>query len=267
MNPQRAWAIVLRQFYLMRSSPTRLVPMFAWVAVDIVLWGFFTRYLNGISSGGMNFVPRLLGAVLFWDFFTRVMQGVTTAFFEDVWSRNFVNIFSAPLSLADYLGGLVLTSIATSVIGLAVMMTLATTIFGLSFLVYGILLVPFVMVLFLFGIALGVVASAMVLRLGPASEWLVWPMPALLSPFVGVFYPLATLPHWMQQVSRLLPPSYMFEAMRSIVSGGSASWTQLSIGLAIALAELALAFWIFAYIFRGAVRSGRLARYSAEGIG
>src|SRR5580692_10408160 len=130
MNLRGAAAIVLRQFYLMRSSPTRLVPMFAWVAVDIVLWGFFTRYLNTISSSGMNFVPRLLGAVLFWDFFTRVMQGLTTAFFEDVWSRNFVNIFSAPLSLGEYLGGLVLTSVATSLIGLAVMLVLATTAFG-----------------------------------------------------------------------------------------------------------------------------------------
>lgn len=267
MNLRRAGAIVLRQFYLMRSSPTRLVPMFAWVAVDIVLWGFFTRYLNAISSGGINFVPRLLGAVLFWDFFTRVMQGLTTAFFEDVWSRNFVNIFSAPLSLSEYLGGLILTSVATSLIGLAVMLVLATTAFGLPFFQYGILLVPFVLVLFLFGIALGVVASAMVLRLGPASEWLVWPIPALLSPFVGVFYPLATLPAWMRQISRLLPPSYMFEAMRAVVSGGAASWSLLATGLLIAVLELALAFWMFAAIFRGTVRSGRLARYSAEGVG
>ena len=36
----------------------------------------------------------LLGAVLLWDFFSRVMHGVTTTFFEDVWSRNFLNLFS-----------------------------------------------------------------------------------------------------------------------------------------------------------------------------
>ena len=79
--------------------------MFAWVAVDIVLWGFITRYLNTIASPGFNFVPVLLGAVLMWDFFTRVMQGVTMAFFEDVWSRNFLNIFASPLSIPEYLAG------------------------------------------------------------------------------------------------------------------------------------------------------------------
>ena len=50
-------------------------------------------------------MPVLLGAVLLWDFFTRVMQGVTMAFFEDVWSRNFLNIFASPLSIPEYLGG------------------------------------------------------------------------------------------------------------------------------------------------------------------
>jgi ABC-2 type transport system permease protein len=129
------------------------------------------------------------------------------------------------------------------------------------------MLVPFVLVLFLFGIALGIVAAATVLRLGPASEWLVWPIPALLSPFAGVFYPLATLPGWMQAVSRVLPPSYMFEGMRTILSGGRASLQLLGIGLGVAVAELVLGFWIFSRVYRGAVRSGRLARYSAESIG
>ena len=68
----RTAAIVLRQFYLMRGSLARVLPLFVWVAVDIVLWGFITRYLNTVARSGFNFVPVLLGAVLLWDFFTRV---------------------------------------------------------------------------------------------------------------------------------------------------------------------------------------------------
>src|SRR5689334_3431464 len=172
----------------------------------------------------MNFVPMLLGAVLMWDFFTRVMQGVTMAFFEDVWSRNFLNIFATPLSISEYIEGLVLSSIATSSVGLVVMLVLSTTVFGLSFFTYGILLLPFVLVLFLFGIALGIIGSAVVLRYGPAAEWFVWPIPALISPFAGVFYPLSTLPAWMRGVSRVLPPSYVFEGIRTILAGGTVPW-------------------------------------------
>ena len=75
MNPSRVAAIVMRQFYLYRGSPQRILPMFAWVAIDILLWGFITRYLNQVSHSGFNFVPALLGAVLLWDFLTRIMQG------------------------------------------------------------------------------------------------------------------------------------------------------------------------------------------------
>jgi ABC-2 type transport system permease protein len=257
-------AIALRQLYLLRSSPVRVMPTIAWVAVDIVLWGFITRYLNSISGSGVNFTATLLGAVLFWDFFARVMQGVTMAFFEDIWSRNLINVFASPLRISEYLAGLVLTGIATSLIGLLAMLLIATLVFGLGFAALGILLLPFLLVLFLFGIALGVAASAMVLRFGPASEWLVWPIPALLSPFVGVFYPLATLPGWMQQVGHLLPPSYVFEAMRSVVAGGRLQAPALAIGIALAALDVLLACALFAAVHRYTVRSGLLARYSAE---
>ncbi|HKY90450.1 MAG TPA: ABC transporter permease [Nevskiaceae bacterium] len=266
MRLQPVLAIVVRQAYLMRGSPARILPMFAWVAIDIVLWGFITRYLNSVSRSGIDFVPTLLGAVLMWDFFSRVMQGVTTTFFEDLWSRNFLNLFATPLTIAEYVAGLVSTSVLTSLVGLAVMLLIATPVFHLDFLAYGVMLVPFVLVLFLFGIALGILASAMVLRMGPASEWLVWPMPALLSPFVGVFYPLSTLPTWMQGLGLLLPPSYVFEGMRQIVLHQQFSPNALFAGLGLAVVQILLAGWCFGAVYRHAVRTGLLARYSAESV-
>jgi ABC-2 type transport system permease protein len=263
---RRTFAIVLRLFYLMRGSPARVLPMFAWVAIDIVTWGFITKYLNAVSASGFNFVPSLLGAVLLWDFFVRVMQGVTTAFFEDVWSRNFLNIFATPLSIPEYVGGLVLSSVASSSIGLVVMLVLATAVFGLSFFMYGVLLVPYLMVLFLFGIALGVIGCGIVLRLGPASEWFIWPIPALISPLAGVFYPISTLPAWMQYLARLLPPSYVFENMRAIVLRYRPAPYALLWAFTLDLVFLLLAGWFFSRIYHHAVRTGLIARYSAESV-
>lgn len=264
MHGQRVAAIVLRQIYLFRSSPTRILPLFAIVTIDMVLWGFITKYLNAVTASGFNFVPVLIGAVLLWDFFIRVMQGVTIAFFEDVWSRNFLNLFATPLSIAEYLTGLVLSSIVTSSIGLTVMLVLATTVFGLSFAVYGLMFIPFLLVLFLFGIALGIVGSAVVLRLGPAAEGFIWPIPALLSPFACVFYPLSTLPWWMQYGARLLPPSYVFEGLRTIIAGGVLSGGALARGGGLAVLCLLLACWFFTRVYSHAVRTGLIARYSAE---
>ena len=263
---RRMAAITLRYFYLLRGSPARVVPLFAWVGIDIVLWGFISRYLNSVASAGFNFIPPLLGAVLLWDFLIRIMQGVTMAFFEDVWSRNFLNIFATPLFISEYLGGLVLSSIVTSAVGLAVMLFLATVVFGFSFFAYGAALAEFLLALFLFGIALGIFAAGLVLRLGPAAEWFIWPIPALLSPFAGVFYPISTLPKWMRLISNLLPPAYVFEGVRRAVSGRAVSIATLTWAASLAGLYLAVACWCFTGVYRYAVRTGLIARYSAESL-
>lgn len=266
MKFRRISALILRQFYLLRGSPSRLLPLFTWVAIDIVLWGFITRYLNSITASGMNFVPTLLGAVLLWDFLARVMQGVTMAFFEDVWSRNFLNIFATPMLFSEYIAGLVLTGVATSFFGLLVMAALASTAFGLSFFVYGVSVVPCLLILFLSGIALGLFGSAIVLRLGPAAEWLIWPIPAVISPFAGVFYPLSTLPTWMRGISYVLPPSYAFEALRGAVAGAEAPGFALLGAITLAAAYVAVAGLVFRRVYRYTVRTGLIARYSAETV-
>jgi len=266
MKLNRAGAIVLRHFYLIRGSPARVLPLFAWVAVDMILWGFITKYLNAVSVAGFDFVPVLLGAVLLWDFFTRVMHGVTMAFFEDVWSRNFLNLFATPLTISEYVAGLVVSSTGTSLVGLVIMLVLASAIFGLSFVGFGAVVYLFLAVLFLFGVALGIIGVAIVLRFGPAAEWLIWPIPVLVSPFAGVFYPLSILPSWMQDVARLLPPSYVFENLRAMVAGQPASAAALLLSAGLCFLYVGLACWIFVRVYRHSVRTGLIARYSAETI-
>ena len=162
--------------------------------------------------------------------------------------------------------GLVLTGIATSLVGLLVMIVIASLAFGLSFFSYGIAIIPALVVLFLFGIALGVAGSALVLRLGPAAEWLIWPIPAVLSPFASVFYPISNLPGWMQPLSLALPPSYVFESLRAIVNGGEANYMALAGAFGLSLAYIAVASGLFVYVYRTCVRTGLIARYSAESV-
>lgn len=266
MNTRRIYAVALRQFYLIEGSLPRIIPLFVWVAVDILLWGFFSRYLSETNGTSIAFVPTLLGAVLLWDFLIRVMQGVTTAFLEDVWSRNFLNLFTTPLHVSEYIAGLVVTSTLTSAVGLVVMIVLAALAFGLTPAAYGLLALPFLLILFLTGLAMGVGASAMVFRLGPASEWFVWPIPALLSPFVGVFYPTTVLPTLMQPISALLPPTYVFRAVREITAGKTPDLKHLGIGLFLSLFYLYLASRSFRRTYDLAVERGLIARYSAESV-
>ena len=195
MQLNRMLAIGLRQYYLIRGSFTRIVPLFIWVAIDIVLWGFITRYLNRVTDSATNFVPMMLGCVLLWDFLVRVMQGTTMAFMEDSWSRNFLNMFASPLAHSgisdragyfqhryecggsggdDRAGGFGVRAFFPDL--------------------WRNHCAVFVYFVFLFGIALGIFGCAIIAsELGPAAEWFVWPIPAIISPFACVFYPLNTL--------------------------------------------------------------------------
>ena len=215
MNPSRVGAIVLRQFYLYRGSPQRILPIFAWVAVDILLWGFVSRYLNGVAHCRIQFRAGAVGSgvavglpdpghagrdhgVFRGRLVTQLPQSVRLA----------AGHLGIPRRPDRDRGWPPASSACWSCWGVA------WAAFGLSFLVYGVALAPFMMVLFLTGIALGVAAIAIVLRFGPASEWLVWPIPLAHFAIRRVFYPVSVLPGWMQVASKALPPSYVFEGMR-----------------------------------------------------
>ncbi len=266
MNFKRIYAIFLRQIYLIRGTGTRFIQIFIWIVVDIMLWGFISKFLAGVSGSGFNFLAVFMGAVLLWDFSTQVMQGVTMLFFEDVWSRNFLNVFASPLRVSEYVSGLVVVSIGRSILALVVMLLLASLAFSFSMVVYGAFLALFVLILFLFGIALGLVGISIVLRWGPSAEWFIWPIPALLSPFVGVFYPLTVLPAWMQQVGWFLPPSYVFTGVRTLIEGGTLSVPTLFGGLVLAAFYIVLAYFLFLWVYRKAIKTGLIARYSAETV-
>jgi ABC-2 type transport system permease protein len=258
------FGVILRHYYLISGSFSRFLPLFIWVALDIITWGYLSRYLNAISPGKANFAPLFIGAILLWDFLIRVMQGVTISFFEDVWARNLLNVFATPLKTSEYLMGLVITSILTSLVGLLAMLLVSVFLFGQTFAIYGLMLIPFLMILFLTGIGLGILCTAMVLRLGPASEWFVWPIPAMIAPLVGVFYPISTLPTWLQWISKILPPSYVFESMRRVLAEGAFDVGMMVKGTGLALGFIALACWIFSRTYLCAIRTGLIARYSAE---
>lgn len=260
---RRTASVLLRYYYLLKGSPARVFSLYVWITINLVMWGFISRYLSGITAE-FHFVPMFLGAVLLSDFMARVTFGIVTTFFEDVWSRNFLNTFASPLRISEYLLGLVGSGIVTSLVGLGLMVALATAAFGFEAGAYGLALVPFLSILFLSGIALGIFGIALVLRLGPSCEWLVWPIPAIISPFVGVFYPVASLPEWMQHIATFLPPTYVFEGMRRILAGGTVAPGQWMLGSLLALGYIMAASAFFLRTYKRAIRTGIIARYSAE---
>jgi len=266
MNTTRIYAVYLRYFLLLKSNPQRFFQIFVWATIDVVLWGFITKYLNDVGNATFSFTPLLLGAVILWSFLIRAQQGISTPALEDTWSHNLLNYFSSPLTIGEYLAGLTSASIVTSIVGFALVLVLALVFFGLSLFSLGLMLAPFLLILFCFGIAMGIFAIAMITRYGPSAEWFIWPIPAVIEPFCGVLYPVSVLPHWMQFVSYVLPPSYVFAGMREALLHAEFSAQDLALSALLAAVYLAASILFYMRIHRAALKSGSIARYSVENI-
>lgn len=266
MNFTRAYAIFLRQLFLIRYSPMRFVNIFAWSIIDVLIWGFMTRYLDGLQNQTFSFVPILIGAAVLWNFLIRAHQGVMMSALEDVWSRNFINLFASPLTTKEYIGGMVLTGISTSAVSFGLLLVLSYLAFGFNVFIFGLNLYVFLLILFMFGTALGILATALILRFGPAAEWVAWLIPAVILPFSGVFYPITALPSFLQNIAKILPTTYAFEGMRNVILGNGFSGTDAIIGCLLSLASLIAVYLFFAMVYRKVLKNGLIARFSAESM-
>ncbi len=267
MDPSKIYAIFIRQFFLIKNNPTRLANTFLWLVIDVTEWGFISKYLATLGYATFGYVSVILGAVILMQFMTRIQQGIMAFFLEDIWTQNFINYFASPLKVSEYVAGLILSSIATAIIGFMIMIGIAGLAFGYNLFEIGFLLLPFMTVLFIFGMAVGIFVAGVIFRFGPSAEWAGWPIPIVLSLFSGVFYPISTLPTFMRAFAALLPSSYVFESMRGMIAGQlSGQSLVLNLGIAGVLAAVYFfaAYWFFVRIYRYNLKHGTIARFNSE---
>jgi ABC-2 type transport system permease protein len=269
MSFTRIYAIFLRQWYLIRSNPVRLASIFLWIFISLAQWGFISRYIGTFGGATVSFVTVILGAIILWEFMSRIQQGIAMTFMEDVWSQNFINFFASPLKVEEYLGGMIMTGIVQGIVGFGSMALLAGILFGYDIFRIGVLLIPALLILFLFGIAMGFYVAAMMFRFGPTAEWLVWPIPLILSIVAGVFYPVSILPGALQLVARCIPASYVFESMRAVLATGQFSVAialNLLIGAVLSVIYLFALYAVFLSVYRRNLKNGGISRFGAENV-
>ena len=92
--------------------------------------------------------------------------------------------------------------------------------FGVSVFDMGLALFAFFFNLVLTGWAMSQFVTAILIRYGLGAESLTWVLPFLIAPFSCIYYPLSTLPGWMQEIAAFIPTTYVFEGMRALLIEG-----------------------------------------------
>jgi ABC-2 type transport system permease protein len=217
LAPHRVAAMVLRYLYLLRSSWTRVLELIYWPMMQLLVWGFLQLYISQNAGFFARAGGMFIGAVLLWDILFRGQLGFSVSFLEEMWARNLGNLLISPLWPAEFVASLMIMSIVRLAIGMVPVSLMAIALFSFNIYGLGFALAAFFANLIFTSWAVGLAVSGILLRNGMGAESLAWTLMFVLMPLTCVYYPVATLPHWLQHVSWALPPTYVFEGMRALV--------------------------------------------------
>ncbi len=260
MKLHRITALIARHLYLYRRSLPRIMEIFYWPFLDLVIWGFITLYLARFQHEVPGFVTFFLGALILWDILFRSQQGITISFLEEIWARNLMNLFASPLKPSEFLAATMAMSIMKVTAVSLIMAVCAAVFYSYNVLLVGLWLIPFVVNLVITGWIIGVFTTSLIMRFGQEAEVLAWSMVFLFQPISCVFYPMEVLPVWLKPIALANPAAHIFEGMRAVLTGGAAPWANLGWAGALNLVLLAVVVGWFYRTFAHCKEHGLLVR-------
>ena len=258
MKFHRIYALYLRHFYLIKSSLPRWLDLIYWPTIQIILWGFISKFFTMHSDFYNHTVGIILSAAILYDFLFRSSISYNMMFLEEIWSRNFTNLFIAPLKVSEIVAALTATALIRTLIGIVPAILLASPFFGVSLFDLGPTLIILLLSLYIFGITLGLFVVSGLLRYGPSFENVAWSSLFLLAPLGCIYYPLSILPDWLQIIAKGLPFVYIFEEVRSILLNNVVNYNNILSAFMLNLIYFTLSVIVFYAAFHEARKKGTL---------
>ena len=217
MNFNKMYGLFLRHFFLIKSSLPRILDLIYWPTIQIILWGFISKFFSIYSDYYNNTLGIILTCAILYDILFRSSISFNMLFLEEIWSRNFTNLFIAPLKIKEIIVALIFTALIRTLIGLSTSNYFNSPLFGVSILKLGFPLLLLFLSLYIFGITLGLFVSAGLIRFGPSFENIAWSSLFLLAPLGCIYYPIEILPNFFQIIAKGLPLVYIFDETRNIL--------------------------------------------------
>jgi ABC-2 type transport system permease protein len=258
ISGRRIAAMILRYWYLLRSSWPRLLELAYWPTVQMMTWGFLQLYVGQNAGFFARAGGTFIGAVLLWDILFRGQLGFSVSFLEEMWSRNLANLMISPLKPIEFVLAMMVMSLVRLFIGMVPVTLLAIGSFGFNLYGLGFALAAFFLNLILTSWSVGVFVSGVIMRNGLGAENLAWTIMFLLMPLSCVYYPVSVLPHWLQIVAWSLPPTYVFEGMRALLINHEFRADLMIAAFAMNIVLFAAAVTGFLQLLKSARRNGSL---------
>jgi ABC-2 type transport system permease protein len=248
VNFSRVKGVFFRMVYGLVKGPYQLMDLLYWPFVDILLWGLTAVWIQ--QEGDVSNLPLfIMTGLIFWQIANRGSLDVSFPLLQEFWHRNLLNLFSSPLKISEWSIGIVLIGLCKLVITVAFGAIVVYIFYSLNIFQMGWAFLPFAASLYLFGLAIGFLASSAIIYWGQQIEVLAFMIAFIFAPFSAVFYPVETLPAWAQTISWCLPTTYIFEGMREVLRTNQFPLSLFCMSVVLNIAYLVGSLLIFFIMF------------------
>jgi ABC-2 type transport system permease protein len=256
MNFNRVFALTSRYFINFKHSYDRIGDVFYWPLMDILIWGLTGLYIAQLQGNNQLIIQIILTGVIFWYVVWRAQYEITVNLLVEMWDRNLINIFAAPVRVTEWMASFILVGFIKMLINVGFAALLCFLIYKFSIFVYGFYIIPAMISLLLTGWAVGFFIAGFLIRFGQKIQTLAWVGVVIIAPFSALYYPVAVLPSWAQNVSAFVPPSYVFESLRQVLQTGTFPIEKIGISIVLNLVYLLFGIWFFIMMFNKSRKLG-----------
>jgi len=233
-------------------------------ALAITYIGNGMSAISGQEIDTQYVVAYLLVGALIWQYLSVIFYAISEMIAWERWEGTIEYTFMAPVSRPTHLVGTTLFAIGYGVVRTLAILGIVVAFFHLDLseanLAGTTLMLLAGSVSF---VGLGILAAVLPLLYPERGAQMTNAVAAILLLISGVYYPVETLPGWLQRVAAASPATYVIRGMRACLLEGQATiellptvFTLIGVGFAV----ITLGLVIFRHVERYAKRSGRLKR-------
>lgn len=256
MKLHRIYAVFLRHMYNFKHSYDRLSDAFYWPVIDLLIWGLTSKYFISLAPDSGLIMTAVLSGLLFWIITWRGQYEITINLLTELWDKNLINLFVAPLKFSEWVASLIVIGILKAFISIVFASVIAYFLYDINILMFGIYLIPFFFLLIMTGWWIGITIAAIILRYGTKIQTLAWTVTWAVAPFSAIYFPVSILPDWAQKIAYIMPSSYIFEGMREIVFTNSLSMEKIWICLVLNVLYVSLSLLFLRNSFQKTLNRG-----------
>ena len=261
---KRAFAVIMRHFSAM-TNPFKLINQLYWVALDIVIFGFMAKSINGSIGSGFDVATIcLLANLSLWYIIPRAAIGMALTLYEDLTDSSFVGLMATPLTIFEWLFAQIFIALICSAINFAMGFACIKFLFGFNIFSIGFTVVPIIISLIISSWILGICLVSFLMFFGKKASTSIYSIAWVLIPFSGVFYSVKMLPQFCQSIAYWIPMYHIFDGLTQFTKSGIGMNSAILKSMQLNLCYFFIAIVVLLLVFKARKKTG-LTRLELEG--